>query len=180
MIETRFQCNSLLPRGGNCNRIQGHKGKCRIVRRCEHDVQREYCKKCGGSQICEHATFRSICKKCGGARICEHCVDRSVCKKCGTSRMLLQGGFSPEQIRDISRVLCCQFPGCFIQGPLVSDHHHGRDSHRRITIKNYRGEVCVGHNRILADLDKHPEWATPEQIAYMQNRPFLMGDLSHD
>ena len=37
-----------------------------MVRICEHDRRKEYCKECGGSQICEHDKIKSQCKDCGG------------------------------------------------------------------------------------------------------------------
>jgi hypothetical protein len=68
----------------------------------------------------------------------------------------------------------CQFPNCLVQSNerlLSSDHFH--DGHK-INQNNYRGEICAGHNRLLADLDAHPEWANQEAQEYMKRRPYKL------
>ncbi len=41
-----------------------------------------------------------------------------------------------------------------------------------VNTENYRGEICRGHNFLLRDLDRHPEWANPEETEYMNQRPY--------
>lgn len=117
-----------------------------------------------------------MCRACGGSGICEHNRQRFTCKRCGTHTYLLRGGFSPEQIKEIGSVAVCQFPGCLVRAELQtnrrrlnSDHQH--DGHA-INTENYRGEVCFGHNTLLSDLDRHPEWANAEAQEYMRRRPY--------
>lgn len=50
---------------------------------CEHGVNGNRCRECGGASICEHNRHRHICKDCGGGSICEHNRQRSNCKDCG-------------------------------------------------------------------------------------------------
>ena len=148
---------------------------------CVHGKQRNYCRDCGGASICEHGRQRPSCRDCGGTRFCNHFRTRRTCKLCGTHYKLLQGGFTPEEIREIGSQFHCQFPECYIRyippttvlegraRTLNSDHLH--DGHR-INPENYRGEVCLGCNIRLKSLDEHPEWATPSELAYMQRRPY--------
>jgi hypothetical protein len=127
-------------------------------------------------RICLHGRRHSLCKECKGSAICEHSKQRSYCKQCGTSAALRNGGFSPTEIREMGAVQCCQFPGCSIQAELQangrrlnSDHLHDGQP---INPENYRGEVCFGHNVMLSDWDKHPEWASAEAREYMRRRPY--------
>ena len=81
----------------------------------------------------------------------------------------MNGGFISEQIKEMGAVKNCQFPNCKIQGKLNSDHFHDGN---KINTENYRGEICRGHNVLLSDLDKHPEWANPQELEYMKRRPY--------
>jgi hypothetical protein len=139
---------------------------------CEHGRLRGICKQCKGASICEHDRERSFCKECNGNQVCQHSRHRTQCKQCGTHRGFRRGGFTLEEIRTIGAVDRCQFPGCKIERsfrPLHSDHvHDGKPINR----DNYRGEICRGHNWLLADLDKHPEWADPLILSYMNQRPY--------
>jgi len=49
---------------------------------CIHDIQKYFCKDCGGSQICKHNLQRCFCKDCGGSEICKHNLHRCYCKYC--------------------------------------------------------------------------------------------------
>ena len=51
--------------------------------KCEHNVVKYYCKKCGGNGICQHNIRKSRCKECGGGSICEHGRRKYQCKECG-------------------------------------------------------------------------------------------------
>lgn len=152
-----------------------NKSSCKICKGsgiCEHQINRSGCKKCGGSSICKHNRQKSRCKECVGSEICEHNKTRSVCKKCGTYRKFLKGEFTSEQIKEMGEIKICQFPNCLISNlyvPFRSDHFH--DGHS-INVNNYRGEICRGHNLLLADLDKHPEEANLEALEYMNRRPY--------
>lgn len=53
-----------------------------MVKKCEHNVNYWFCRKCPGPGICEHDTRRNTCKKCEGSSICEHKNRRSKCKEC--------------------------------------------------------------------------------------------------
>ena len=137
---------------------------------CEHGKYRSRCKKCGGGSICPHGKLRTYCKNCGGGCICEHGKVRNHCKKCGCYYRLVKGGFTFEEIKTIGSAKVCQFPHCRIESDsLHSDHAHASGE---LNVESYRGEVCPGHNRMLADLDAHPEWASLEALEYMARRPY--------
>jgi hypothetical protein len=69
--------------------------------------------------------------------------------------------------------MVCQYPNCLVRRKLSkslhSDHFH--DGHK-INTENYRGEICLGHNILLADLDAYPERANAEAQEYMRRRPY--------
>jgi hypothetical protein len=139
---------------------------------CEHGRRRNLCKECHGSQICEHGIVRSGCKSCGGSRVCEHKRQRGDCKECGAHRLFLKAGFTVDEIKEMGAVTHCQFPHCRVRANgrgLHSDHTHDGN---KINPENYRGEICRGHNLLLADLDDHPEWANAEAKRYMRRRPY--------
>ena len=138
---------------------------------CEHGRRRSQCRECKGSGICGHGYYRSKCKECKGVSICEHERQRFQCKECGTHAGLKKAGFTKDEINQIGRIEICQFPRCTIRRPtkFCSDHDH-KDG--VLSRESYRGEVCNGCNIRLADLDKHPEWATPEILEFMKRRPF--------
>ena len=121
-----------------------------------------------GSNLC-YGTGRKrnkSCCKCGG-------------DKCGYR--YIKYGFTREQYRSIGLINVCEFPGCLIQESaraLCSDHYWGSDGTELISPENYRGEVCQGHNRILRDLDAHPEWASEEAKLFIARRPFSRKILS--
>ena len=130
----------------------------------------------GKNYKCLHNKQRQMCRECGGNGICGHDRQRSTCKQCGTHLHMLRGGFSPEEIKEIGAVAGCQFPGCLVQAILQtngrrlnSDHRH--DGHK-INTENYRGELCFGHNTMLSDFDRHPEWANADALEYMRRRPY--------
>jgi hypothetical protein len=50
---------------------------------CIHDKRKSRCKVCGGSELCEHGRQKVMCKDCGGSGICEHNRQKSLCKDCG-------------------------------------------------------------------------------------------------
>lgn len=123
--------------------------------------------KCGAN-LC-YGTGRKrnkSCCKCGG-------------DKCGYR--YIKYGFTREQYRSVCLIKVCEFPGCLIQESaraLCSDHYWGSDGTELISPENYRGEVCQGHNRILRDLDAHPEWASEEAKLFIARRPFSRKILS--
>ena len=138
-------------------------------KRCGHGRRQDNCAQCGGSQVCPHKRRRRDCADCTSECVCEHGRKYRRCKKCGTYDLLRAGGFTLDEIKTIGAVNHCQFPGCLVQGTLNSDHaHDGMNINR----DNYRGELCQGHNRLLADLDQHPEWADKSATEYMSRRPF--------
>ena len=139
---------------------------------CPHGRQRNYCKDCGGATICIHQRQRPSCRDCKGSRFCQHLRTYRTCKTCGTHRLLLRAGFTVAEIQEMGSQPHCQFPGCHIQPSkytLNSDHAH---TDRDITPENYRGEICLGCNVRLKSLDDHPEWATPQELEYMNARPY--------
>jgi len=87
----------------------------------------------------------------------------------------LKNGFTADQLKSLSSR--CEYPGCLVEGVLNSDHVHGEaceSSHKKKSYpcpQCYRGEVCYGHNRLLADLDAHPEWVSDRDREYLQRRP---------
>lgn len=144
---------------------------------CVHGRPLYYCVRCKGGAVCDHKKLRSRCVVCKGSQICPHLLHKQYCKKCGTHTKLRTGGFTVEEIRTIGSVVCCEFPGCFVRlAFFCSDHSHiCANSHKRDDImcrECCRGEICAGHNRLLADLDKHPEWTNDDALGYMQRRPF--------
>jgi len=54
---------------------------------CIHNIQKYFCKVCGGSQICKHNLQRCFCKDCGGSEICKHKRIKSYCVECNGSRI---------------------------------------------------------------------------------------------
>lgn len=144
-----------------------------MARMCKHDREFATCKECGGSQICKHGIILRQCRQCGERHFCKHGRRILACKQCGTHAGLRKNGFTAEQIEQMGNVEHCQYPGCVIQPiknrALHSDHDHTQG--REITPANYRGELCAGHNRLLADLDRRPEWASPDALEYMKRRP---------
>lgn len=54
--------------------------------KCEHNIYKTQCKKCGGNQICEHDNYRTRCKECNGGSLCEHDKIRIRCKECNGSQ----------------------------------------------------------------------------------------------
>lgn len=51
--------------------------------KCEHDIQKQNCKNCKGSNICEHNKRKQRCKICKGSQICEHgYIVKSHCPYC--------------------------------------------------------------------------------------------------
>ena len=89
---------------------------------------------------------------------------------CGTHRKFLKSGLTAEEIRNMGEVFVCQFPGCLVESDsLHSDHFHDGN---KINPENYRGEICMGHNLLLSDLDARPEWANEEALEYMNRRPY--------
>jgi hypothetical protein len=139
---------------------------------CTHNKRKDYCKECGGSQICKHNKRKDMCKECAGSQFCEHTRLKCDCKVCGTNTKFLRGGFMINQVKEIGKVKICQFPNCLIQAhhkPLHSDHCHDGNE---LNTENYRGEICRGHNLLLADLDAHPEDANEEARKYMNRRPY--------
>jgi len=52
---------------------------------CIHNLQKYFCKECGGSQICIHNLQRCFCKECDGSQICEHKRQKNKCIDCGGS-----------------------------------------------------------------------------------------------
>lgn len=147
---------------------------------CKHGRKESHCKLCGGTQVCKHKRYRSQCKDCGGSQFCEqHGMARQHCKKCGTNRRFLKNGFTVDEVRKIGAVSQCQFPGCLVQDidrSLHSDHDHScKKKHVGFSAmcpECYRGEICWGHNVMLYDLDRHPEWANANAKEYMKRRPF--------
>jgi len=49
---------------------------------CIHNLQKYFCRECGGSQICEHNLHKFRCIDCGGSQICKHKLQRQWCKTC--------------------------------------------------------------------------------------------------
>jgi hypothetical protein len=140
--------------------------------KCEHGRQSNKCRDCGGQAFCIHEKRQEQCKECGGRTICKHGKRNIQCKRCGTNVKLLRGGFTKDEIIEMSLVKHCQFPGCRVEATwrqLNSDHYH---DDQQITTENYRGEICRGHNVLLVDLDQHPEWANMEAKEYMNRRPY--------
>jgi hypothetical protein len=142
---------------------------------CEHGRTRSRCLDCKGVGTCEHVKQRRHCRKCGGADICEHQHGRNQCKQCGTHYKFLKGGFTKDEVKEIGRVMFCQYPNCLVQNrfgtgkALTSDHAHDGN---KINTENYRGEVCAGHNLLLAAFDENPAWADYEGQEYRDRRPY--------
>jgi hypothetical protein len=139
---------------------------------CEHGRQKHKCKDCDGQGICEHGRQKHKCKDCGGSAICEHGRQKHTCKECGTHNTFIRNGFTPEQIKEMGVIKTCQFPNCLVQSngkSLNSDHYHDGN---KINPNNYRGEICYGHNMLLASLDRFPEEASAKAQEYMNRRPF--------
>ena len=60
-------------------------------KKCEHGIQKAYCKPCGGSAFCEHGIRKDRCKPCGGSALCEHGIHKAICKPCGGSAICEHG-----------------------------------------------------------------------------------------
>lgn len=129
---------------------------------------------------CEHNKLLHMCKQCGGGSICEHGRVRSECKACGVHSRFINRGFTTDQIKEMGSVKTCQFPNCLVQSnrrQFHSDHVHDGS---KINPENYRGELCLGHNILLADLDRNPEQANAEAKEYMSRRPYVRRGERHD
>lgn len=130
-----------------------HKDELKLRSLCVHNKKHAKCRECGGSAFCEHDRQKYRCKECG----------------CGTNKFE-KNAFTKDEIKLMGAVKHCQFPNCSVEmETLHSDHFHDG---RKINRNNYRGEVCFGHNWILSVLDDRPELASPEELEYMNRRPF--------
>ena len=62
-----------------------------IGERCEHNVMKQTCIKCKGSQICEHQKHKAKCIQCNGSQICtcdpSNPKRKEYCKTCGGSAL---------------------------------------------------------------------------------------------
>jgi hypothetical protein len=90
--------------------------------------------------------------------------------------LLRSAGFTDAEVTRMAATKQCEFPRCRVMAEsraLHSDHAHAcAEVHTsRICPECYRGEVCWGHNTLLGSLDRHPEWAGSEELAYMMSRP---------
>lgn len=100
-------------------------------------------------------------------------LNPGTCRACSNSRIkgynaTARGhqhmkNFTLSQFRMIDAISICQFPGCTFQPTkeesLCSDHIHGVCSHKKFQCCPfcYRGEICEGHNRLVALADAFPE-----------------------
>ena len=50
--------------------------------KCKHNIQKQYCKECGGSAFCIHNKRKIICKECNGSQLCEHNISKANCQLC--------------------------------------------------------------------------------------------------
>ena len=50
--------------------------------KCEHNVRRDRCVLCKGSQICEHQKRKNLCIQCKGSSVCIHNKVKSTCIDC--------------------------------------------------------------------------------------------------
>lgn len=57
--------------------------------KCEHGIQKNYCRPCGGSGFCEHNKYKYLCRECGGKGICIHNIYKKYCKECGGSALCI-------------------------------------------------------------------------------------------
>ena len=54
-------------------------------KKCVHNIQKRYCKECGGSEICIHSKRKIYCEDCHGSGICEHKKRKYNCKECSNA-----------------------------------------------------------------------------------------------
>jgi len=67
----------------SCINCRNHANNYRLKHTtCIHNIQKYFCKDCGGSQICLHKRQKNKCIDCGGSEICLHNKHRYYCKKC--------------------------------------------------------------------------------------------------
>jgi len=92
---------------------------------CIHNVNKSYCRDCGGSQICKHNIQKSKCIDCGGSEICKHNLQRYWCKTCsGPVKVSIQGWIkhSKESDKKYNRFDVDRFiDKCFLK-ELVKDY----------------------------------------------------------
>ena len=55
------------------------------MKKCVHEIRKDYCKECGGSCICIHNRIKYVCKDCKGSSYCQHDKLKSRCMECGGS-----------------------------------------------------------------------------------------------
>ena len=170
VVRSRCNCGAKKCGGSRCETTGFEKPTCRCG---AEGCGRKRCKATG--------LVRPTCacgsKGCGEGRCKITNVWRPDCgcgaQGCGAK--ILKAGFTLENIKEMNQIKSCEFPRCHIQAVirrLCSDHCHGPDGQEAISPENYRGEVCRGCNLRLADLDEHPEWATKEELEFMNRRPF--------
>ena len=58
-------------------------------KKCIHNIRKEYCKNCGGSQLCIHNKRKSRCKECEGGELCKHNRMKIYCIECGGSQICI-------------------------------------------------------------------------------------------
>lgn len=58
---------------------------------CKHNIQKQYCRECGGSAYCIHDKRKSRCKECGGKELCSHNRMKKDCVECGGSSICEHG-----------------------------------------------------------------------------------------
>jgi len=86
----------------SCIKCRSYAKNYRLKRQmCIHNLQKYFCKDCGGSKICEHNRQKYKCVDCGGSGICKHNLQRYWCKTCsGPVKVIIQGWIKNSKVSD--------------------------------------------------------------------------------
>jgi hypothetical protein len=132
-----------------------------------------------GSSLCGKCYFQNrpkiACLACGKSHL-ENTKSITKDPLCITCFRLYRNGFLIEQIQVLAQKQMCDYPNCLVQKhsrSLCADHLHGapcEKDHRyyiQACPKCFRGMICYGHNRLLADLDQYPNEVNEEAKLYL-------------
>lgn len=117
--------------------------------KCEHGIQKHYCKKCGGNCLCEHGKRKYRCKECGGSEICEHQKSRYDCMECKGSNRCKPHNILKRNCKECNGSLICEHGNRKVRckecgGSEICEHN----------ISKYNCKLCDGSNFCIHDKQK--------------------------